>query len=75
MKNYRVTFYRHLINSSGSPFKSNLSTLEIAGDDRQQAFRRAVRRFEYDWSLYEWSNLADEYEIVEDGREPRALRA
>lgn len=75
MKTYRVTFYRHLINSSGSPFKSNLSTVETAGIDRQQALRRAVRRFEYDWSLYEWSNLADEYEIVEEARGDRALRA
>lgn len=69
MKTYRITFYRHLINSSGYPFKSNLSTVNIAGADRQQAFSRAARRFEYDWSLYEWSNLADEYEIVEEGRE------
>jgi len=75
VKSYRVTFYRHLINSSGYPFKSSLSTVKIAGADQQQAFRQAARRFEYDWSLYEWSNLADEYEIIEERRDAGALRA
>jgi len=73
MKNYRVTFYRHLMNRSGYPFKSSLSTVMVSGPDRRQAFSQAVRRFEHDWSLYEWSNLADEFEIVEESaRRPRA---
>ncbi len=66
MNNYEVTFYRHLVNSSGFPCKSNLMTIEVENcSDRQQAFRRAARRFEYNWSVYEWRNLADEYEIQE----------
>lgn len=74
MKNYRITFYRHLMNRSGYPFKSSLSTVTVSGSDRNQALSQAVRRFEFDWSLYEWSNLADEFEIVEESaKRPEAL--
>ncbi|MDX9862185.1 MAG: hypothetical protein RBS99_14850 [Rhodospirillales bacterium] len=66
MTSYRITFYRHLMNRSGYPFKSSLSTVRVSGPDRSRAFSEAARRFEYDWSLYEWSNLADEFEIVEE---------
>jgi len=66
MHDYEITFYRHLVNSSGFPFKSNLMTVHVEDcADEQQAFRRAARRFEYNWSIYEWRNLADEYEIQE----------
>lgn len=68
MKMFKVTFYRHLIDRSGDPYRSTLETLRIVGTDRLQAFRKAVRRFEHDWSLYEWANLADACEVVEDGR-------
>lgn len=74
MKSYRITFYRHLMNRSGYPFKSSLSTVRVSGSDRNQAFSQAARRFEYDWSLYEWSNLADEFEIVEEpAKRPEAM--
>ena len=72
MHNYEVTFYRHLVNSSGFPFKSNLMTVRVENcADQQQAFRRAARRFEYNWSIYEWRNLADEYEIQEQQKVTR----
>jgi len=75
MKDYQVTFYRHLVNNVGSPFKSRLTTIRVADcADTQQAFRRAVRRFEYDWSLYEWRNLADGYEILETTQEGRSAK-
>lgn len=71
MHNYEITFYRHLVNSSGFPFKSNLMTVRVANcADQQQAFRQAARRFEYNWSVYEWRNLADEYEIQEERKGP-----
>lgn len=75
MQDYQVTFFRHSIDKSGYPSRSNLGTVHVLHcADRRQAFRKAVSQFEYDRSLYEWRTLADECEVVEE-REPKALRA
>jgi len=63
---YEVRFFRHLVNGSGKPFRSRLTTLNIrrCGNPRQAA-KVAIKEFERQWALYEWKNLADEIEVVE----------
>ena len=63
---YEVRFFRHLVNGSGKPYRSRLTTLNIrrCGNPRQAA-KVAIKEFERQWALYEWKNLADEIEVAE----------
>lgn len=63
---YEVRFFRHLVNGSGKPYRSRLTTLNIrrCGNPRQAA-KVAIKQFERQWALYEWKNLADEIEVAE----------
>ena len=63
---YEVRFFRHLVNDSGKPCRSRLTTLNIrrCGNPRQAA-KVAIKQFERQWALYEWKNLADEIEVTE----------
>jgi len=66
MRNYAVTFYRHLTNSTGKRFRSNLTTVQVNDcANRREACESAVRRFESAWALNGWRNLAHECEVRE----------
>lgn len=63
---YEVRFFRHLVNDSGKPYQSRLTTLNIrrCGNPRQAA-TVAIKEFERQWALHEWRNLAHEMEVAE----------
>ncbi len=66
-KSYQVEFYRHLLNSYGHPYRSRLTSVRVADcSDESQAVVRAIERFKYEWSLWDWRALADEYVVRED---------
>ncbi len=72
MRNYEVTFYRHIVNSSGDPFRSSLTTVRVSDcASRREACESAIRRFESAWALNRWRNLAHEYEVREEHRKAR----
>ena len=69
MRNYEVTFYRQIVNSSGNPFRSSLTTVRVNDcTSRREACESAIRRFESAWALNRWRNLAHGYEVREDSR-------
>ncbi|MDX9861495.1 MAG: hypothetical protein RBS99_11315 [Rhodospirillales bacterium] len=63
---YEVRFFRHLVNGSGKPYRSCLTTLNIrrCGNPRQAA-KVAIKKFERQWALHEWKSLAHEIEVAE----------
>ena len=72
MRSYEVTFYRHLVNSTGDRFRSGLTTVQVNNcTNKREACESAIRRFESAWALNGWRNLAHEYEVREHGTPPR----
>jgi hypothetical protein len=68
MRSYEVTFYRHLVNSTGDRFRSGLTTVQVNDcTSKREACESAIRRFEAAWALNGWRNLAHEYEVREHG--------
>lgn len=66
MHSYQIDFYRHLVNSDGHPARSHVFRARVPeSPDREQAVRTAIESFKYEWSLWDWRALADEYDVVE----------
>jgi hypothetical protein len=76
-RSYRVDFFRHLVNSNGTVFRSRLASVSVPNcTDPDQAARRAIMKFNSKWSLRDWSTLADGYDVVvEDGATKRGFAA
>ena len=62
---YRVSFYREIVNSYGTPFKASVYTAELeALGSMDEAIAIAIDRFKRDRELSCWSALADGYEVT-----------
>lgn len=61
---YRVSFYREIVNSYGTPYKAPVYTAELkALGSMDEAIAIAIDRFKRDRELSCWSALADGYEV------------
>lgn len=68
MKDYKISFYREVVNNLGQRYLSELDTMTVkASPSVDEALSDATQRFERKHRLAHWSCLASDYEI-------RALR-
>jgi hypothetical protein len=61
----RVAFYRRLPNSYGRDFKVVLSEITVEAACPDIAVDEAIRTFEKERGLCNWTVLADGYQVVE----------
>jgi hypothetical protein len=65
MNHYVVTFFKHLVDSEGHPFKTTQAEIELHGSSRQQAIERAIEQFAEARHLPDWTLHADGLELSE----------
>jgi hypothetical protein len=70
MSRYVVTFFKHLVDSEGRPFKTTQAKVELDSGSPQQAVARAVARFAEARHVHDWTLHADGLEL--SARERRA---
>lgn len=61
----RIAFYRRLSNSYGRDFKVVLSEITVEATSPDHAVDEAIRAFEKERGLCNWTVLADGYQVVE----------
>lgn len=64
MKDYKVSFYREVVNNLGQRYLSELDSMTVeASPSVDEALSDAAQRFERKHHLEHWSCLASDYEV------------
>jgi hypothetical protein len=63
MPAYQVTFFKHLVDSSGHPFHCPQQCITIVGHDADEALRAAEAEFRRTRNTRHWTTHADDVEV------------
>jgi hypothetical protein len=63
MSSYVVTFFKHLVDSEGHPFKATQEQFEVGSSSPQCAIETAIERFAAARQIRDWTLHADSFEL------------
>lgn len=64
MDNFTVTFFKHLVDSTGHQFKALQEAIDVRSESQEEALRVAQQHFARHRGILDWSLHADALEIV-----------